>query len=114
MSELVSMKLSEKETKAMAEPSLVGGEKDAPRYPWGLSLNLDDDTLDKLKLSPLPKVGEKRLLIAQVEVTSVSSNQGPGKEKRESVALQITECCLEPATQRQAVEDALYPDGAKE
>jgi len=106
MSELVSMKITAEARTKMAEPSMV--EKDGPIYPWGLSLSLDDDALEKLGIDTLPKVGTAQMLIARVEVTSVSSNQGPDKQKRQSVSLQITDLCLEPEKTREKVEDALY------
>lgn len=107
MSELVSMKISAAGRKQLAEPSMIG-EKDGPRYPYGLSIELDDEALDKLGVKTLPKVGSVQTLVARVEVTSVSSNQGPDKQKRERVSLQITDCCLEPEAAAAKVEEALY------
>jgi len=107
VSELVSMKMTATERKAMAAPSLVDG-KDAPAYPWGLSLTLDDDALEKLDLETLPKVGTALTLVARVEVTRTSSDQGSDGQKHQSVSLQITDCCLEPEKDLKTVEDALY------
>lgn len=90
---LVSMKISAAEAKKMTEPSSL--VEDRPRYPWGLQVNLDKDSLEKLGIGDeLPGVGEKYLLVAMVDVTSVSSNQSEGGSNR-SVGLQITSMCLE-------------------
>lgn len=90
MSKLVSMKLEKKE-RAEYRPSLA---EDGPLYPWGLNLNLDDETIKKLGLEALPEAGEQMLLVAKVKVTGTSSNDS-ADGKRQSVSLQITEMCLE-------------------
>lgn len=110
MSELTSMQISAAERKKYAEPTLATGATDGPRYPWGLSLTLDDEALTKLGIDTLPKVGTAQMLIARVEVTRTSSDIGEDKTKRQSVSLQITDCALEPEDQRQSIEDALYGD----
>lgn len=47
-----------------------------PAYPYGLTICLDSDTLDKLGLSgDLPDVGDKVTIIAVGTVTSASANQ---------------------------------------
>lgn len=109
MGELKSMKISAAERKKMYEPSMVG-ESDGPAYPYGLSITLENDALDKLDLA-LPKVGTALTLIARVDVTSVSSNEGRDKKERRSVSLQITDLCLEPEAAAAKVEDALYGKG---
>jgi hypothetical protein len=86
MSKQVDMKLSPKEAKAEMMPS----EKDGPRYPWGLTLNLDDDALEKLGMSKLPEVGETYPLAATCEVTAVSASDTQGGGVRRSLTLQIT------------------------
>lgn len=107
MSELVSMKMTATERKDQYGPTLANGEPEGPVYPYGLSVELRDEALDKVGLK-LPKVGTVLTLIARVEVTNVSSNQGPDKQKRESVSLQITDLCLEPESAAASIEDALY------
>jgi hypothetical protein len=93
MSELVSMKLSKKDAKAMTEPST---SMQRPAYPYGLSLSLDDEALKKLgvKVEDV-EVGATMTLIAKVDVTAVSKNESEGQPARENVSLQITDLCLE-------------------
>jgi hypothetical protein len=101
---LVNMKLDPAEAKKMAEPCAMG---DAPRYPWGLQLNLDNDAIEKLGIDKLPAVGKSLQLVALVNVVSVSSNQTEGGDERKSVSLQITDLGLE-AGKKKSAEAALY------
>lgn len=104
MAKLVSMKISKAEAKAMMEPSSLA-EGDRPRYPWGLSITLDKDALAKLDIGDdLPSVGESYVLVAKVDVVSVSSNQSEGGSNR-SVGLQITEMCLEDGDAKDAAAE---------
>ncbi len=86
---LKSMKLSKADQQAASEPM-----KDAPRYPWGLSLHLDEEALDKLGEDTLPDIGTELMLVARVKVTGVQANESDSG-KRRSVSLQITHMCLE-------------------
>lgn len=81
------MKLSAAEAK---EQTSAPEAPKGPRYPWGLSLNLDNDSLDKLGLG-LPDVGAEYQVVARAKVTSVSSNDSEGGSKNRSVSLQITD-----------------------
>jgi hypothetical protein len=108
MGELKSMKISAAERKARYAPSLATEQAEGPLYPWELNLTLRDEALEKLGIETLPKVGTALMLVARVEVTGVSSDIGADKQKRQSVSLQITDCCLEPEAKREAIEDVLY------
>jgi hypothetical protein len=81
---LVSMKITKADRDARMEMS-APSEKDAPAYPWGLSLNLDTDVLDNYK------VGETVTLCVQREVTSLSINETRGSGENKSLGLQITD-----------------------
>jgi hypothetical protein len=92
---LVNMKIDPKAREARyKETAIVEG----PIYPYGLSVHLDDEVMAKLGLKTLPEVGKPLMLLAKVNVTSVSENQtsdGGKAETRQSVSLQITDLCLE-------------------
>lgn len=107
---LVSMKIDKAERAKMAEPSCMA--TDAPTYPYGLSLTLDNDALEKLGIAITDlKVGASMTLVATVEVTSVSSRQTDADDDDESAGLQITALCLEDGgTKAKAASAALYPD----
>lgn len=84
---LTDMTLSAAEAKAelACAPDSDGG----PKYPWGLAIYLDDETLAKLGITTPPDVGSKMQLMATVEVTGNSQRQTQ-EGKDVSVDLQIT------------------------
>lgn len=83
---LVNMKMSAEETKEYS-----GVEMEAPQYPYGLSIDLDDGALEKLGITALPKVGAEMMVTAKCVVKSVSSNQMQGGDAESRVCLQITD-----------------------
>lgn len=85
---LVSMKLDKAEQKKEADIAY-----DPPEYPWGLSVELNDDALDKLGITDLPDVGDTMTLTARVCVTTVSSNATESGESRR-MSLQIEALAL--------------------
>lgn len=94
---LQSMALSPEEAKEMmgdcCAPSMMSDEDKGPKYPYGLTIYLCDETLAKLNLGTLPDVGTKFTLMAIVEVTSNSQRQTQdGKDV--SMDLQITDMAL--------------------
>lgn len=103
--DLVSMQLSAKQAKEMMGDT--GATPDRPRFPWGLTINLDDETLDKLKISELPKVGSTEDLRAVVKVTRISEDDSESG-KRRSVGLQITDLAFGDPDDPKATESALY------
>jgi hypothetical protein len=82
-----------------------------PKYPYGLSIHLDDDTLAKLGLADLPKVGSN--LVAQITVTVTGTSQRAtqsgkeGETLRTCVDLQITD--MDIAAPAKPAADVLYP-----
>lgn len=84
---LHSMKLTAKEQEK-TQPASVLAEQ--PRYPWGLGLHLDDETLDKLGIG-LPELGKTLLLQARVKVTGAMAQETEGSGKSRQAQLQITD-----------------------
>jgi hypothetical protein len=103
--EMVSMKLTPRAAKAAVEPAYT-----PPPYPWGLSLTLDDEVLEKLGATRLPAVGAELLLHARVTVTRVEASESDERKTR-SVSLQITALCLESTSTDAEYADVLF--GAK-
>lgn len=91
---LVPMKRTAAENKAreknMNKP-LAGGSED---YPYGLTITLGKDELDKLGVKALPGVGDTYELTATVKVTSVSKRASTTDESMH-LELQITHMALE-------------------
>lgn len=111
MAELVNMKIDPKEREEKYKESAL---VDRPIYPYGLSLNLDDDVMEKLGLASLPAAGDTLTLTAVVTVTNVSENSYAdakgGKAKTcQSMSLQITDMGLGPAPSKDAAK-SLYSE----
>lgn len=96
---MVSMAKSPEEMKEdMADmPAPVAANKiSGPKYPYGLCISLDDETLEKLGLEgDLPAVGETMHFEAIARVTCASANESEGMDGAtrmcRRVELQITD-----------------------
>jgi hypothetical protein len=103
---LVDMKLDPKEQKKEADLAY-----DPPAYPWGLSISLDDEALEKLGMTELPDVGDTMTLTARVCCTSVSASANENGQRR-SVSFQIEALALSDAVEsddeKKDPTDALY------
>lgn len=64
---------------------------DAPKYPWGLEINLNDDSLDKLGVKTLPAVGTEVTIVAKATVSSTSERSTESDGACASMSLQITD-----------------------
>lgn len=91
MTTLLSMELSPAEAKQE-----VACEPDPPKYPWGLCIDLDQDSLKKLGIDTLPELGTTMSVVAKAEVTSASTSQSQGGEARMNLSLQITDMAVAP------------------
>lgn len=90
----------------------VPADDDLPKYPYGLALYLDDETLAKLGITDLPKVGST--MQAQITVTITGTSQRAtqsskeGESLRTCVDMQITDMDFAPATAKDLAK-VLYP-----
>lgn len=82
---MISMKTSKKDNEVASD------SMDAPEYPYGLRIVLDNEILEKLGITALPEVGERMHLVAHVTVRSVSEYEHQGEGLLRSVELQITD-----------------------
>jgi hypothetical protein len=62
---------------------------DGPDYPWGLSINLDQDSLAKLGITTMPKLGDVLHIEGIAKVNSLSENSSEGSDDTRCVGLQI-------------------------
>lgn len=112
---LVSMKRDKKDKKDKKKDTSeaccsVSGN--GPDFPWGLSVNLENESLDKLKIDSLPEVGSTVRIVAEARVESVSSRsdrESNGKKNR-SVSLQITKMALSDAEEDADEDDTEEAD----
>ena len=106
---LVNMARSKKERKREARELAVEG--DQSKFPWGLSITLDDESLTKLGIKKLPDVGDKMSLTAVASVESVSENKNVNRKNRD-VRLQIEKLEVKRGEFKSAVDavDAAMKD----
>ena len=85
---LVNMKLSKKEAKNEFEPTPDKG----PRFPHGLTIRLDDDSMKKLGFDSLPDVGEEFIVVGVGPVESANEHKRQkGVDRSMSIQLQRIE-----------------------
>jgi hypothetical protein len=97
--ELVSMKMTKSEMKEAAPVPA-----DAPQYPYGLRLELNNESLEKLGLPVTAAVGKKVMVLAQAEIVSVSAYDSKEGGKNRSISLQLTHLCLESGEKEDAAK----------
>lgn len=106
---MVNMQMSKEEAAEYSGAAPIADN--APKYPYGLCLCLNDDAMKKLGLTTLPAVGSKMSLTAVVVVTSVGSSQQQDGDAEVRADLQITDMELSPKTDGASIADRLYPQG---
>lgn len=84
---MVNMKQSKEEAKEDMQPTAA----DAPEYPYGLTISIDEEAMAKLGITDLPKVGTKMQLSAVVVVCGTSQYSTQGGEDESNLSLQITD-----------------------
>lgn len=85
---LVDMKLAKKSKKEMEGPCCAP-DSSSERYPYGLTLRLDNESMEKLGID-LPDVGEEYTITAKATAIEASANETSDGGKRVSCTLQIT------------------------
>lgn len=87
---LVDMKLSQKQAKDASTCDEKG-----PRYPYGLSINLDSDSMKKLGFDELPAVGTKMIVVGLGTITHAGERRSQdGVDRDMSIQLEMVE--IEP------------------
>lgn len=87
MASLINMEMSQTQAKEYAQPTVA----DAPTYPWGLCITLNDDSLEKLGVKALPAIDTEVTIVAKAVVSRTSENQTHSGENCSSMDLQITD-----------------------
>lgn len=106
--ELVDLKLSKSEKKEAMEVPRSSG----PTYPYGLCLDLNEDTLEKLGIKDLPGVGDEMHFIAVAHVTSARSSEYEESGLSKSICLQISDMAI--IKREKASEDSPNDSAHKE
>lgn len=74
----------------------TGETKTRDDYPWGLCINLDNETLKKLGATPQP-VGTEVMISAKAIIKSMSTRED-GEGVRHDASLQITDMAISPVS----------------
>lgn len=83
------MKMTKTEAKNQyGAPTAVSN---APEYPYGLCIELDNTSMSKLGIDKLPDVGSSLMVLARVEVCRASESKSLDGKSYRSISLQITE-----------------------
>jgi hypothetical protein len=97
---LTSMKRAVKKAKSDS----VCCPADNSKYPYGLNISLDEDSLEKLDIDISTfGVGDEVEIHARAKVSSVSQSEREGSGKSASLSLQITDMAVESGGE---IEDA--------
>ncbi len=97
---LVDMKMSKKQSKG--EVCCADDEK-GPRYPYGLAINLNSDSLKKLGFSKLPAVGTEMRVVGVGRITRASENRSQRGVDRD-VNIQLEQVEVKPSKKATAVD----------
>lgn len=81
------MMICEKQKKEGSVKSVLD---DQPCYPYGLKITLEPESYNKLELKEPPQIGDKFLMLANVEVCSLYKDKSYGDVPKISMGLQIT------------------------
>lgn len=101
---LKSMKLSQEDRQEMKTAAI---SPEAPKYPYGLRIHLDTESLKKLGIEKLPELGKQMTLIAIAEVCETTQSESEyGKNK--CMGLQITELAVEPMAPKKDMAEEIY------
>ena len=103
---MTNMKMSAKEAKTMGGP--VEAIQDQPKYPYGLRITLNDETLKKMGIKDLPKAGEKMKIYAAVDVAESAANDTMDGGKSLRMELQITDLAIMGEAEKESTEKKIY------
>ncbi len=103
---LKSMKLSKKDAKREVA---IDSSDSGPRFPHGITLHLNDETLKKLGIDKLPAVGAE-MRVSGIGVVESSSQHQSQRRKNRDISIQLQRLEVKPtkkATAEDAVSDAI-------
>lgn len=101
---LKNMKVSKKE----AKKDIIDEE---PKYPWGLRLHFDEESVSKLDIEELPKQGDKVMIVAFANVDEVGDIESQRGRQRH-IDLQLTDVSIEEKADKDTLS-TLYGDEEK-
>ena len=78
-----------------SEVEVAASAPSAPKYPWGMQLRFDSDTMPKFPELSGMDVGGKVRIVGIGEVTSISKNESKDGGKNECIEIQIVKLAVD-------------------
>lgn len=106
------MKMIDMKNTVQTKDSSLVSPIEQDEYPYGLRINLNNETLAKLGMTELPPIDAEFKLMALVCVVGITQNDSTGETPYKSVDLQIEQMTLVPAQEEAGEEDkakAMFP-----
>lgn len=113
MDKMIDLAMTDADRKAQSAVYEDTSTGDGPKYPWGLRLHLNQETM--AKIGELPAVGTELTLTIRVKVTEYSQEEVEINDKtvlRKSGALQVTGIQM-PGGNKTPVAEKMYPQNEK-
>lgn len=104
---LKDLSMTPKEAKETMLGYTEADVKDAPKYPYGTSLDLNNETLAKLGITKLPAVGDAVSISAIGKVTRISAYEEQGGSEQ-CLGIQITDMEISMGGQTSNAASKLY------
>lgn len=104
------MSLTAEEAKEYAGDMCCGPDEKGPKYPYGLTISLNDGSIEKLGITSLPMVGTKVNIMAVAVVTSIEQRQDSDGENETSMCLQITQMEAQMPSPEKNAAEKMWPN----
>lgn len=106
--DLIDVKRTKADKKAESDRWKGDSVEEMDDYPYGLTVNLDDDTMGKLGLTDKDfDTGEPVMLMAEAVITEDRINTINGKTRR-SMAIQLRKIAITQGDEKADVSTTLY------
>ena len=109
---LVDMKRKDDESEVPQPVSTKQSE--GPKYPYGLRFRLEDEDLQKLGFSDLPKIGDTCKFSLEATPESVSQNQNSDGKEHKCVEFQITDMKWDGEGSKKESDEGAMPEDSDE
>lgn len=106
--DMKSMKMSAEQAKEYSTGCCAPADiADAPRFPYGLHIDLCDEAMKSLGMTAMPETGQTLIITARVLVDSCREEARQDGVER-NVGMQITDMAIGPDTAKPSAEESLY------
>ena len=86
---------------------------DDSKFPYGLSIDLNEESLEKLDLDDMPDIGTKLIVAAVGEVTSVNQHKSKS-DTTQNLTIQLQRLEVGPLNKKEKSAESAVDDAIKE